>query len=283
MPHPEDRRARERELEEIEVGLLLEGLYRRYGYDFRDYARGFARSRVRRRVREEALRSPSALLERVLRDRSCLDRLLADLSPPSSRMFDPPSFFRSFRRKVLPLLRTYPSVRIWQMGGAAGTEAFSLAILLEEEGLPGRFRIYATTPSGVVPEEAVSGAIPEAVARGDSDLYSRAEGRRALEEYGENRRGRTLFRGSLRRRVVFAPHCLATDGPFNEFQVVLCGDVQSAFNESLQARFHDLVHRSLARFGFLSLGRRGGLGLSPHRGCYAPVASREGLYRKVKE
>ncbi len=282
MPLREERCVPDRELERLEIGLLLEGVYRRTGVDFRDFEPGFVLARVRRLVREEGAGGVTALLGRVLRDRDCRDRLLAALSTRPSPLFGAPGFFRAFRAKVVPLLRTYPSVRIWQVGCATGEEAFSLAILLEEEGIPGKVRIYATEPSGVIPEDVRSGLLP-ARSRSASERYARSGGRRSLEDYLDTSRGRTVFRPSLRRRVVFAPHCLATDGPFNEFQAVVFRSGGELLGGTLRARFHELVHQSLARLGFLGLGRGDGWASSPYRSCYAPVAPRVGIYRKVKE
>src|SRR5262249_3628118 len=149
---------------ELEVDLLLEGVFRRYGFDFRDYASASLRRRLWNMIRAERLTTVSGLQEKVLHDPECMERFVQALSVSVSAMFRDPSFFLAFRRQVVPLLWTYPFVRIWQAGCSTGEEVYSLAILLQEEGLYNRCRIYATDMNEFILREAKAGIYPQELA-----------------------------------------------------------------------------------------------------------------------
>jgi chemotaxis protein methyltransferase CheR len=268
------------ELEVVEVNLLLEAIFQHYGYDFRDYAFASIRRRLRARVEAEGLKSISGLQERVLHDRGCLERLLTGLTVHVTSMFRDPSFYLALRQKVLPLLQTYPFARIWHAGCSSGEEVYSLAILLHEEGAYERCRIYATDLSETVLANAKEGVFPLAAMKEFTENYQRAGGKAAFSEYYTAQYGNALFRSSLRDNIVFAQHNLVTDGPFNEFNVILCRNVMIYFNKSLQDRVHGLIHGSLARLGVLGLGLRESMRLSPHEGSYEALDEAERIYRK---
>ncbi|HET9509384.1 MAG TPA: CheR family methyltransferase, partial [Gaiellaceae bacterium] len=212
----------EPELEEIELELLLEGIYRRYGFDFREYAPASLRRRVRRRMQGEHVGSISALQELVLHDPAVMERLLLDLSINVTAMFRDPSFFLSLRQNVVPLLRTYPFARIWVAGCSSGEEVYSLAIVLDEEGLAERVRIYATDINEAVLEQARLGVFPLDKMREYTQNYIRAGGTQAFSEYYVARYDGAQFSRSLVENVVFAQHNLASDAAFNEFHVIVC-------------------------------------------------------------
>src|SRR5438067_1433556 len=171
------------EVESLEIGLLLEAVYQAYGYDFRRYSRASLRRRLLRRMEAEGLGSISALQERVLHDPDCMTRLLLELSVNVSSMFRDPGFYAAFRTKVVPLLRTYPFVRVWNAGCSTGEEAYSTAILLTEHGLYDRTRIYATDMNQAVLDQARVGAFPIAKMQEYTSNYIRAGGTRAFSEY----------------------------------------------------------------------------------------------------
>jgi chemotaxis protein methyltransferase CheR len=268
------------ELEVVEVNLLLEAIFQHYGYDFRDYAFASIRRRLRARVGAEGLKSISGLQERVLHDPGCLERLLSGLTVHVTSMFRDPSFYLAFRQKVLPLLRTYPFTRIWHAGCSTGEEVYSLAILLHEEGAYDRCRIYATDLSEKVLANAKEGLFPLGAMKEYTENYQRAGGKVPFSEYYTAQYGNALFRSSLRDNIVFAQHNLVTDGPFNEFNVILCRNVMIYFNKSLQDRVHGLIHGSLARLGVLGLGLRETIRLSPHEQDYEALDAAERIYRK---
>jgi chemotaxis protein methyltransferase CheR len=268
------------ELEEVEIRLLLEGIYRHYGFDFRDYALASLRRRIAVLVQSEELRSISGLQEKVLHDPECMERLLQALTVHVTSMFRDPQFYLAFRQRVVPLLKTYPFVRIWHAGCSTGEEVYSMAILLHEEGLYPRCRIYATDVSEGVLREAKQGVFPLSAMREFTDNYVRAGGQRAFSEYYTALYEGAVVRPALRERVVFAQHNLATDASFNEFHVILCRNVMIYFNDNLQQRVHQLIHGSLGRFGVLALGSKESLRFSA-AAAYEELDAEQKIFRKV--
>jgi len=273
---------RELDLEQIEIELLLEGIYRRYGFDFREYAPGSLRRRLRRRMDGEQVESISALQERVLHDPAVMERLLLDLSINVTAMFRDPSFFVSFRERVVPLLRTYPFARIWVAGCSTGEEVYSLAILLAEEELSDRVRIYATDINEVVLDQARLGVFPLDKMQEYTQNYIRAGGKKAFSEYYVARYDGARFARSLIDGVIFAQHNLASDAAFNEFQAILCRNVMIYFDRPLQEHVHRLFYESLATFGVLALGQKETIKFSPHEASYEDLDLAERLYRKIR-
>jgi chemotaxis protein methyltransferase CheR len=266
--------------ENLEVDLLLEALYRQYGYDFRDYARASVRRRLRGFLKKEKLASVSELQAKVLHDPQCWGRLLVALSVNVTSMFRCPAFWLAFRQKVVPFLRTYPSVRLWCAGCSTGEEVYSLAILLDEEGLLDRARIYATDLNEAVLETAKAGVFPLAAMKEYTDNYQQAGGNRAFGDYYTAKYDHARFRPELRRTVVFAQHNLVTDTSFQEFQAILCRNVLIYFNKDLQDRVHRLLFDSLAVLGALCLGEKETLKFSPHEQDYEALAESERVYRR---
>jgi chemotaxis protein methyltransferase CheR len=270
------------DLEAIEVALLLEGVYRHYSLDFRDYARGSLRRRLWRRARAEGVETLSALQEKVLHDQACMERLLLDLSINVTAMFRDPSFYLAFRRTVAPMLRTYPFLRIWNAGCSTGEEAYSMAILLREEGLYERARIYATDINEPVLEQAKAGIFPLEKMQEYTQNYIAAGGTRAFSDYYVAGYDGARFQRSLTDHVVYAQHNLVSDGSFNEFNVILCRNVMIYFGPELQDRVHRLFHESLGMFGILALGHKETLRFCGHRDCYQELDAAERIYRRVR-
>ncbi|MDQ1728988.1 MAG: chemotaxis protein methyltransferase CheR [Pyrinomonadaceae bacterium] len=268
-------------IEDIEIGLLLEGLYRVHGFDFRDYSRSSIKRRILELMRAEKLPTISALQEKVLHEPGCLDRFLLGLSVHATSMFRDPSFYLTFRKKVVPLLRTYPTVQIWVAGCSTGEEVYSLAILLQEERLYSRCRIYATDISQAVLRRAREGIFPLAAMRDYTANYQRAGGTHEFSDYYTAQYDNVLFSGSLKNNIVFSEHNLATDGSFNEFQVILCRNVMIYFNKDLQARVHNLLYDSLSMFGVFGLGNKESLKFTPRAEFYEHLNESDKLYRKV--
>ena len=269
------------DVDEIELALLLEGVYRRYGFDFREYAPASLRRRVWRRVHAEGLTTLSALQDRLLHDPSCMERLLLDLSINVTAMFRDPSFYAAFRQKVVPLLRTYPFTRIWVAGCSTGEEVYSLAILLHEEGVSDRARIYATDINESVLEGARAGVFPLDKMREYTQNYIKAGGERAFSEYYLAKYDGAQFQRSLVDNVVFAQHNLVSDRSFNEFNVIVCRNVMIYFDRALQDRVHRLFYDSLVMFGVLALGAKESIRFSPHESAYEELDAAERLYKKV--
>ena len=273
---------RTEDLEQLEIDLLLEGVYRRYGYDFRQYARGSLRRRIYKRVLDERVSSISHLQERVLRDPQAMERLVLELSINVTAMFRDPTFYLALRTKVVPLLRTYPFIRVWNAGCSTGEEVYSLAIVLQEEGLYDRTRIYATDINERVLHLAEEGVFSLEKMRGYTENYIKAGGRKAFSEYYKAGSKGAVFKRSLVENVVFAQHNLVSDRSFNEFNLLMCRNVMIYFDKALQNHVHDLFHRSLVNFGVLTLGRKESIKFTSHEDCYEAIDPLERIYKKVR-
>lgn len=269
------------ELEQIEIALLLEGVYRYYGFDFRDYSLASLRRRIWSVARAEGLATISALQDRVLHDRVALERFLLAISVNVTAMFRDPGFYLAFRSRVVPLLRTYPFIRIWHTGCSTGEEVYSMAILLAEEDLHSRCRIYATDINEAVLRKARDGIFPLNKMQEYTQSYLRSGGKRAFSEYYTAAYGSAIFAAALRENIVFSQHNLVMDRSFNEFHVILCRNVLIYFNERLQARVHDLLYDSLVKFGVLGLGHNESTHFSPHEHSYAELEHGTRLYRRI--
>jgi chemotaxis protein methyltransferase CheR len=270
------------DIETLEIELLLEGIYRLYGCDFRNYAMASLRRRVWNAVRGEGLTSVSGLQEKLFHDREAMERFLIQLSVSVTSVFRDPEFYLAIREKVIPLMKAYPFVRVWHAGCATGEEVYSMAILLWEEGLYERARIYATDMNELVLAKARDGIINANDLNEYESNYKAAGGKAQLSDYYTAKYDGAIFRSSLKKHIVFAEHNLVTDSSFNEFNIIFCRNVMIYFNSTLQARVHDLLYSSLRRLGVLALGRKESLkGATPHERAYEELDPREKIYRKV--
>ncbi|MEA2459603.1 MAG: chemotaxis protein methyltransferase CheR, partial [Thermoleophilaceae bacterium] len=269
------------DLERIEVQVLLEAIYQHYGFDFRGYALGSLKRRLWRRAYGEKLETLSALQDRVLHDPAVMERLLLDLSINVTAMFRDPTFFKSFREKVVPLLRTYPFVRIWNAGCSTGEETYSLAILLKEEGLYDRTRIYATDINDRVLEQAKQGRFPLERMREFTENYISAGGQEEFSSYYTVAGDAAKFSDALCDQVVFAQHNLVSDAPFNQFNAIVCRNVMIYFGKTLQDRVHELFYESLDPFGILAMGHKESIKFTKHEDRYQALDLPEKLYRKM--
>ena len=272
----------DQDLERIEIELLLEGIYRHYGFDFRSYAYASIRRRLWKRIEAEAFATVSELQAAILHQPQMMEKLLLDLSINVTAMFRDPTFYQAFRDRVVPLLRTYPYIRIWHAGCATGEEVYSMAILLQEEGLYDRSRIYATDINEVVLQKAKEGIFPLDRMQEYTENYIAAGGKRAFSDYYTAKYGGALFNPSLTKNVVFSLHNLVTDRSFAEFNVILCRNVLIYFDKSLQSRVHGLFYDSLATFGILVLGSKESLRFSPYEDNYEQINGPEKIFRKVR-
>jgi chemotaxis protein methyltransferase CheR len=270
------------ETEALELQLLLEGVYRQYGFDFREYAPASLKRRVWRRVQAEQAGTITGLLERVLHDADVMERLLLDLSINVTSMFRDPTFYNAFRVQVVPLLKTYPFTRIWVAGCSTGEEVYSLAILLHEEAIYDRTRIYATDINEAVLERARDGVFPVDKMQEYTENYIRAGGKQSFSEYYLAKYEGALFDRKLTENVVWAPHNLVQDRSFNTFNVILCRNVMIYFDRALQTRVHQLFHDSLERFGILALGHKESIRFTGFENAYEELDALERIYRKVR-
>jgi chemotaxis protein methyltransferase CheR len=269
------------ELEDLEIQLLLEGVHRYYGFDFRRYAIASIKQRIHDLLQADQLSSISGLQEKILHDTAYLERFLLNLSTKSAGMFSDPTFYQTFRTQVVPLLRTYPSVRIWQAGCSTGEDVYSMAILLWEEGIYHRCRLYATDLNETLVQKGKAGIFPLSQLQAYDSLYRQAGGKQQFSDYYAVSYDSAVIHPYLKENIVFATHNLATDASFNEFNVILCRNVLVYFSPQLQTRVHQLFHESLIRFGILGLGQQETLKFSPYQQCYKPIETQAHLYRRV--
>ena len=266
---------------DIELKLLMEAIFLKYSYDFRNYTGASQKRRVRYALEQLRLPNVSALQERVLHDPTVFAQLLQFLTIPVSEMFRDPSYFLTLRQQVVPVLHTYPSIKVWVAGCSTGEEAWSLAILLREEGLLDRTQIYATDINPASLDKARQGIFPMEAVRNYTANYQRAGGQRAFSDYYTAAYDAARFDPSLCANAVFADHSLATDSVFAETQLVSCRNVLIYINRALQDRALGLFHESLCHRGFLGLGAKESIDFSSFATRFDTLARPERIYRKA--
>ena len=269
-------------LEEIEIQLLLEGIRLTHGYDFREYALRPLRRSIVAAMHAEGIPTISAYQDRILHDATCMQRFLGMVGVSVTSMFREVELTHTLRDEVIPVLRTYPSVRIWMVGCATGEEVYSLAILLEEEGVLRHASIYATDLNEDTLAVARMGAYPLDRMRSYEEAYRRAGGRLALSDYYTVSGRSARFSRSLQSNVTWARHNLVTDASFNEFHLIVCTNVLIYFRPALQERAHRLFYDSLVRSGYLALGKGESLVFSAASSRYQQVRDGVSLFRKVR-
>ncbi|MEI9948850.1 MAG: protein-glutamate O-methyltransferase CheR [Pseudomonadota bacterium] len=272
----------ENNLEDLEIRLFLQAIQSRYGYHFVDYAQSSMRRRVRAALTRSGLAHLGELQHKILLDASFFASILDDLTVRVSEVFRDPPFFRAFRERVIPILRTYPLLKIWHAGCASGEEVYTTAILLAEENLYERAQIYATDMSPKALEMARAGVYPEERALEFEGNYRESGGKHRIEDYFSRAYGRVVVREGLRRNVVFFQHDLASDQALGEMHVVFCRNVLIYFGTELRERALGTFAGCLERSGFLCLGMNEGL--SPvAKGKFAEFAENERIYRRRTE
>jgi len=269
------------DMEQRQLADLLQAIFERSGVDFRDYAYSSLRRRVANCLHMEAVPDLEALRRKVWNDSVALERMIDSLTVHVTSMFRDPEFYRAVREHLVPVWRTYPFLRLWLAGCSSGEEVYSLAILLYEEGLYRRCRLYATDMSDRLLAKAKAGVFPLARMQEYSRAYQEAGGRAAFCDYYTASDDAVIFRAHLRENTVFAAHNLVGDKSFNEFHGIFCRNVMIYFNQHLQNRVHGLFYESLANFGYLGLGRSEALRSTPYANCYETVSVKERLYRKI--
>lgn len=270
-------------LEQIEQNLLLEGVFRRYGYDFRGYRREVIRRRITETMAQECVPTVSELQGKLLRDPDCVERFAARISSRGRRtMFRAPSFFSMLRRELVPVLRTYPSIRVWIPSCSTGEEVYAVAITLKECGIYDRCSIFATDFSQMGLCRARSGVFPLSSVGVFRQNYIRGGGEHDFSEYYTTGANQVVFRSWLVRNVTFAQHDLASDASFNEFNIIIFRDGLDDFDHHLKARALALFHASLCRFGILGLGKHESLENTRLETLYKKISGRLRLYRRIR-
>jgi chemotaxis protein methyltransferase CheR len=267
-------------IEDIEIQLLLEGLYQRYHFDFRHYAHASIKRRLKQAREQMGFRSFSALQESLLHDPKMLGNLLGYLTVQVSEMFRDPSYFRAIRETVVPHLRTYPSLKVWIAGCSSGEELYSFVILFREEGLEQRTLFYATDINQDALGKAEAGIYDLDRIRLFTENHRKSGGKSSLSDYYSAAYGKASFDKSLRKQVVFSDHSLVTDAVFAEVHLVSCRNVLIYFDRGLQDRALGLFTDSLARKGFLGLGSKESMRFSDHAGSFTDCVREEKIYQK---
>ena len=269
--------------ENIELELLLQAIFLQYGYDFRDYSRAHVKRRVKHRLMQEGLKSISELQNKILHNKESFEKIVRDLSINVTEMFRNPDFYKSIREKVIPMLKTYPFLKIWHAGCATGEEVYSFAIMLKEEGLLERTQIYATDFNSHVIHKAQKGIFSIRNIKEYTANYQKAGGKESFSDYYHANNELVIFDKSLNRNIVFAEHNLVTDGVFAEVNMIVCRNVLIYFNRDLQNNVLKLLHKSLITGGFLALGTKESLMFSDEERKYKVIDAKQKIFKKKYE
>jgi chemotaxis protein methyltransferase CheR len=266
--------------EDIEIKLLLEAIFLKYGYDFRNYANESIKRRICQRLMLSKLPSISAMQHQLLTDKAFFETLLLDFSINVTEMYRDPSFYLALRKNVIPILKTYPYIKIWHAGCSTGEEVYSMAIFLKEEGLLNRSLIYATDINEIALKKAREGIYPVDKIKDFTLNYQKAGGRESFANYYTARYEAVIMNKSLKKNMIFAQHNLATDNEFGEMHLIMCRNVIIYFDNDLENRVFGLFNNSLIRQGFLCLGSKETLSFSKYAKCFEEFVSSEKIYRK---
>ncbi|CAK8719622.1 CheR-type methyltransferase domain-containing protein [Candidatus Electrothrix gigas] len=270
----------EQEIEEIERTLLLEAIFLRYGYDFRNYSQATIKRRIRQFVAKNDFETVSDLLPRVIRDPSFFQSLFFDFSVTVTEMFRDPSFYRALREEVIPLLRTYPFIKIWLAGCATGEEAYSTAILLQEEGMLEKSTIFATDINDDSLLRGQKGIYPLKLVREYTENYQNTGSVCSFSQYYHADQKHIIMDRTLKNKITFAHHNLVSDQVFGEMHLIFCRNVMIYFDNTLQDRVFKLFDQSLIRGGFLCLGNRESLRSFSLSNKYERLDTKNRIYRK---
>jgi chemotaxis protein methyltransferase CheR len=271
------------EIENIEIQLLLQAIYLKYGYDFRNYAKASIKRRIHHRMNKESIDSISMMQHKVLYDVAFFERLLLDMSINVTEMFRDPNFYLALRKHVIPKLHEQSYIKIWHAGCSTGEEAYSMAILLKEEGLYDKTQIYATDMNEVVLKQAKEGIFSIRKLQQYTSNYQKAGGQEAFSNYYTAHYDHVVMDKSLKENILFSDHNLAVDGVFGEMHLILCRNVLIYFNRELQNRVIGLFYDSLASNGILCLGSKESLRLSEYAYDFDYIAREEQVYIKKTE
>jgi len=266
--------------EEIEIEMLLYGIRTRYGYDFAHYSRASLRRRLERALTQTRLTHFSELLDRLFHDEQCFDDFLKIMSISVTEMFRDPEFYQAVRKHVVPLLKTYPFIKIWHPGCATGEEVYSMALLLHEEGFLDRARIYATDFNKHSLDTASNGVYSARQMAAYADNYRLAGGKGNFPDYYSDGYKLTRFKDFLKERITFSYHNLVTDGVFGEMNIICCRNVLIYFDKTLQDQVLRKFSESLRHGGFLCLGNRESLNFTAVKPSFAPVNKMQRIYQK---
>lgn len=264
----------------LELNLLLEALYRRFGHDFRAYDLQVVHARLQPVMDARRLGTISALQEQLLHRDGVLQELLRALATEPVGLFDDPAFARELRSVLAASLHASAVPKIWLAECAGAAEAWALAIVLAEQKLDARTEIFATVANDTLLAEMRDATVPAHAVAAWQDLYEQGGGTGDLAAWFEFTHDRARLRASLRERITWAQYSLVTDASFNEFQAIICSRALPDFGPALRQRALALFHDSLARFGVLAIDRQ----LAPgdaFAGSYQPIGAQRHWYKRV--
>jgi chemotaxis protein methyltransferase CheR len=268
------------ENQEIEIRLLVEAIYQKYGYDFRNYSHAHVKRRILNRFNQSGFRTMSEMIHEALYSNKFVDQILMDLSITVTEMFRDPHFYKALREEVIPVLKTHPFIKIWHAGCSSGEEVYSMAIMLKEEGLYGKTQIYATDFNPMIIKQAKEGIYPIGRMKEFTLNYQKSGGKRAFSDYYTTNSESAKLMDALKKNIVFATHNLVTDSVFAEVNLVICRNVLIYFDRFLQSKVIKLFDDSLPEGGILCLGSKESLQFSDHYGQFEPLVQREKIYIK---
>ena len=270
------------DIENLEIELLLEAVYKRYGYDFRNYAPESLRRRIKYFINKTEVRRTSELIPQLLYDYSLFKSMVYSISITVTEMFRNPLVYKVIREKIVPFLKTYPFVKIWHAGCATGEEVYSMAILLKEEGLYDRTQIYATDFNDYALEMAKEGIYPNERIKNHTANYQKSGSKRSFSEYYHSKYDSVIINKELKKNITFANHNLVTDSTFSEMHLIMCRNVFIYFNKVLQNRVFQLFYDSLIFNGFLCIGDKESLDFINVYEKFEEIATKEKIYQKKR-
>ncbi|WP_234571914.1 CheR family methyltransferase [Rhodohalobacter sp. 614A] len=265
---------------DYEIKALLEAVFLKYGYDFRDYSKAHVKRRILNRMQLSHIESVSVLQHRVLREEELANQLLRDLSINVTEMFRDPDFYKMVREKVVPILKTWSFIKIWHAGCSTGEEVYSMAILLKEENLYDRSQIYATDFNQYSLKKAEQGIFSSENMKKYARNYQASGAKGVFSDYYHAKYDSAIMDSSLKKNVVWANHNLVTDSDFAETQIIICRNVLIYFNNQLQNRVHKLFHSSLVNGGILCLGSKESIQFSEYGQFFEPVSKKQKIFKK---
>ena len=268
------------EIENLEVELLVEAVFKRYGYDFRHYSRASLKRRIYNFLSKTSFNKPTEIIPQLLYDRTLLESLIYNLSITVTEMFRDPFVYKTIREKVISFLKTYPFIKIWHAGCSTGEEAYSIAILLKEEGLYDRSQIYATDFNDEALEKAKQGIYPIENIKEYTANYQACGGKESFSKYYHSKYGSVIMNQELNKNITFANHNLASDTVFGEMQLIMCRNVLIYFDQPLQNRALKLFYESLALNGFLCLGTKESIQFSDFQEHFKTINKKARIYQK---
>jgi len=266
---------------DIEIKLFLEAISLKYGYDFKNYSITHIKRRLLHRLRTENINSISEMQYNALYDKNFFRRILADLSINVTEMFRDPLFYKAVREKVIPILKTYPYLKIWHAGCSTGEEVYSMAILLKEEGIYDKTQIYATDFNQLVLKKASDGIFSIDRIKEYTINYQKSGGKNSFSDYYTAKYNSVIFDKSLKENIVFADHNLVSDSSFAEVNLIICRNVLIYFDRNLQNKVINLFEESLITGGFLGLGTKEEIRFSKNFDNFSTFDASQKIFQKI--